>query len=149
MTTMSSEEASERDRLLAHGPIVGRFELPRAVIAASPELRDEVHRVTCEAGMFEVIEEPDGEGIVVRRPGANVARWAFLATSEDDDYVISAARDDFAEIEYPERVTRAVAMESGVVWITHPGGDPLRVFVGHAASGDVVAFYVQLSWAAA
>jgi hypothetical protein len=143
-TTLSLEEQQRRDALFAaRGPVIATVGFPRAVMAASAELTDRPIALTFEPGEYQILEDVDA--IALRRTGVRVESWAYLDKSSGSDYVLSAARDDLADVEYPECVTRALAIEPELVWITNPTGNPLRLFVGRTRSGNVVAVYAQFS----
>jgi hypothetical protein len=146
--TLSEHEARRREAML--GPaaeVVATIGLPSEVRAASPELPARGHSLVCEPGLYEVVAAVD-EAIMIRRAGARVIAWSYLDDSEDEHYVVAAATVDLDAAEYPEQITRDLAMDSELVWASNPAGDPVRAFVGRAASGNIVAIYLQFIAAA-
>ncbi|MBA3501390.1 MAG: hypothetical protein M4D80_02090 [Myxococcota bacterium] len=140
---MTLEEERRRDALFAaRGPVIATVGFPREVMAACAELTHEPKTLTFEPGEYEILEDNE-VAIALRRKGLRPDTWAYLDES-DHDYVLSAATDELADVEYPESVTRALAIGPELVWLTNPAGNPLRLFVGHTRSGNVVAVYVQL-----
>ena len=142
---LSALEQQRRDALFAtRGPVIATVGFPRDVLAASAERTEQPIALVFEPGEYEILEDTDV--IAIRRIGARAETWAYLDESAEHDYVLSAARDDLVDVEYPEAVTRAIAIEPELVWLTNPAGEPMRLFVGRARSGNVVAVYVQFSW---
>jgi hypothetical protein len=147
MTTAASlslEDERRRDALFAaRGPVIASVGFPRDVMAASAEHMDKPKPLVFEPGEFEILE--DKQAIAIRRKGARADAWEFLDESASSDYILSAARDDLADVEFPESVTRSLAIEPELVWLTNPAGNHLRLFVGRTRTGNVVAVYVQLA----
>jgi hypothetical protein len=138
---MTPAEPQRRDALFAaRGPVVATVGFPREVMAASAERTDQPVALTFEPGEYEILETADA--IAIRRKGVRAERWDELAESAGD-YLLSAARDDLADVEYPEAVTRMLAIEPELVWLTNPSGNAIRLSVGRAKSGNVVAVYVR------
>jgi antitoxin component YwqK of YwqJK toxin-antitoxin module len=145
-TTMSADEQRRRDELFAaRGPVIATVGFPREVMAASAELTRQPTTLTFEPGEYEILEDNE-DALAIRRTGVRAETWEYLDESSDYDYVLLAARDDLEELEYPESVTRALAIEPELVWLTNPAGNPLRLFLGRARSGNVVAVYAQFWW---
>lgn len=140
---MTPAEQQRRDALFAaRGPVVATVGFPQAVMAASAEHTDRHVALTFEPGEYEILENADA--IAIRRKGVRADTWDDLGESAGD-YLVSAARDDLADVEYPESVTRTLAIEPELVWLTNPSGNAIRIFVGRAKNGNVVAVYATLS----
>lgn len=90
--------------------------------------------------------------MIVRLPGAAIARWRFLGHAHDSDYALFSPGLDHETLEWPPHPGNDVTgpaewirtSAEPSIWITNPTGNGIRVYGGVGDDRDLVAVFLQL-----